>query len=64
MCALKPILLKVCGLPDNTLIGGRLERSSYADTYYGFVFGLKEGANWQFHFNGIAVDTSKLSRIF
>lgn len=54
----------VCGIPNNTLIGGRLERKSYSGDYYGFVFGLKEGTDWRFYFNGVGAGISKLSRIF
>ncbi len=52
------------GLPANTLIAGELERASYSGSFLGFVFGLKEGNDWKFYFNGIGDKISTLRRIF
>jgi len=52
------------GLPANTLIAGELERASYSGSFLGFVFGLKEGNDWKFYFNGIGDKISTVRRIF
>ncbi len=62
--ALNLLAANVLGLPNNTGIGGRLERRTYSGNYLGFVFGFKQGGDWVFYFNGIGDGTTCLRRIF
>src|SRR5262245_60624177 len=54
----------ICGVGNNTLIGGRLERRMYSQGFYGFVFGVKENNDWKFYFNGTTIGGNTLRRIF
>ena len=62
--ALNLLAANCLGLPANTMIGGQLQRATYSGTYLGFVFGLKEAAEWKFFFNGVGAGSNTLRRIF